>query len=272
MNNPPTILSFFAHPDDETFLAAGTMAYFQERGSKVVVCSATRGEEGEIQEGVPAERATLGEFREEELRNAMRAVGVDDVRFLGYRDSGMAGSETNEAPEAFVQVPVDEAGRAVADLFDDVQPDIVIAFSHEGIYLHPDHIASHNAVVTAIELAAADSTRFRPSAVLWASAPREWFLEVWNVEGNMFAEMPFETIQQMGLPMAELTHAVDVSGYREQIDAAFRAHASQFGGGDPFEWMPDHLSTEFVRYNFFQQASLPWNGKVELPAVFSPLP
>jgi hypothetical protein len=36
--------------------------------------------------------------------------------------------------------------------------------------------------------------------------------------------------------------------------------------------MPDHLSTEFVRYNFFQQASLPWNGKVELPAVFSPLP
>ena len=271
MTETPTILAFFAHPDDETFLAGGTMAYYQAKGSRVVICSATRGEEGEIAEGVPADPETLGEFREDELRRAMKAIGVTDVRFLGYRDSGMAGTETNNAPGAFSQAPVEETGRKVADLFDNVRPDIVIAFSQEGIYLHPDHIASHNAAAAAIEIASSDPARHRPNAVLWTTLPRDWFFRLWETEGNPFAEMPLETIEQMGVPRGELTHAVDVREFRDQIEEAFRAHASQFGTGDPFDWMPEELAAEFSRNNYFVQASLPWNGKAELPDHFRPL-
>lgn len=271
MNDQPTILSIFAHPDDESFLAAGTMAHFRDLGSNVVVCSATRGEEGEIAAGVPANPETLGEFREKELRTAMAEIGVTDVRFLGYRDSGMQGSVTNAAPDAFMQAPIEETSQVVAEMIDDVRPDIVITFSPEGIYLHPDHIAAHKAVVRAFALAGEDRGRHRPEALLFATAPREWFLDLWHVENNPFAELPFETIEQMGVPLAELTHVVDVGDHRERVYAALQAHASQFGTGDPFERIPENIATAFLNYNHFQQSALAWQGNTGLPSVFRPV-
>lgn len=271
MNDKPTILSLFAHPDDETFLTAGTMAHFRDLGSNVVVCSATRGEEGEIAAGVPASRETLGAFREQELRTAMAMIGVTDVRFLGYRDSGMQGTETNAAPDAFMQAAIEETSEVVADLIDDVRPDIVMTFSPEGIYLHPDHIAVHKAVVRAAAIAGKDRSRHRPGALLFATAPREWFLEMWQVEDNPFAELPFETIEQMGVPLAELTHVVDVGDHRERIYEALRAHASQFGTGDPLERIPENIATAFLNHNHFQQSPLTWNGTAALPSVFRPM-
>lgn len=271
MTTLPTFLSLFAHPDDETFQAAGTMARLRELGWHIVVCSATRGEEGEIAEGVAAERATLGAFREGELREAMRTIGVTDVRFLGYRDSGMDGSEANSNPEAFVQVPVEIAARAVADLIDKVKPSIVITFSPEGIYLHPDHIAIHKAVVKAMELIAEDKRRFRPDILLFASTPREWFLALSQIESNPFRDMSPEMLQKLGVPRAELTHRVAVDRYREQVRSALKAHASQFGTVDPLSWLPPEWMAEFLHYNYYQQASLPWNDRAPLPALFEPL-
>jgi len=97
------VLSVLAHPDDESFLCAATLAQFVAGGAAVCVVSATRGEVGEIAEGVDATPDNLGEVRARELRNAMRELGVDDVQFLGYRDSGMAGTADNTHPKALAQ-------------------------------------------------------------------------------------------------------------------------------------------------------------------------
>src|SRR5258708_36153656 len=80
------LMTIFAHPDDETFGMAGTLARATANGHPVAVVSATRGEAGEIAHAELATKETLGRVREQELRSAMAAVGVTDVHFLDYID------------------------------------------------------------------------------------------------------------------------------------------------------------------------------------------
>ena len=95
-----TLLFVFAHPDDEGFGSGGTLAMLASRGAKITLICATSGEVGEISDPALATPETLGEVRREELRRAMAVTGIKDVRFLHYRDSGMAGTEDNEHPDS----------------------------------------------------------------------------------------------------------------------------------------------------------------------------
>ena len=47
-----TIVFFHAHPDDEAIATGGTMAALADAGHRVVLVTATRGELGEIPEGL----------------------------------------------------------------------------------------------------------------------------------------------------------------------------------------------------------------------------
>src|SRR3712207_9369064 len=76
----PRILAVFAHPDDETFCAGGTLAMYAEQGAELMVISATRGDAGQIHDSSAATRGTLGLIREQELRRARseeRRVGKE---------------------------------------------------------------------------------------------------------------------------------------------------------------------------------------------------
>ena len=92
----PALLAVFAHPDDESFGTGGTLAKYATNGTRVVLACATRGEVGEIGDPALARREILGAAREAELRCAARRLGVHEIRFLGYRDSGMAGAAEKE--------------------------------------------------------------------------------------------------------------------------------------------------------------------------------
>ena len=102
------LLAIFAHPDDEAFGTGGTLACYAATGAEVTLVCATRGEVGEIADPSYATRETLGQVREGELRCAAETVGVREVIFLGYRDSGMAGTAENRDPRAFVNAPAEE--------------------------------------------------------------------------------------------------------------------------------------------------------------------
>ena len=69
------ILAFFAHPDDETMLAGGTLALLAHSGSQVHYLSATRGEGGEVGEPPRCKVEELGQVRAEELACAVHALG-----------------------------------------------------------------------------------------------------------------------------------------------------------------------------------------------------
>ena len=79
------MLSIWAHPDDETYLAGGVMAAAAARGQRVVCVSATAGECGTDDPVTwPPER--LGRVRRWEAAAAMAVLGVREHRIIGLPD------------------------------------------------------------------------------------------------------------------------------------------------------------------------------------------
>src|SRR5688500_4597848 len=96
-----TLVSFHAHPDDECIVTGGTIARAARDGHRVVLVFATRGEVGEVPDGFLEPGESLADRREAEARRAAEILGVDRVEFLGYRDSGMADTDTMHDPSSF---------------------------------------------------------------------------------------------------------------------------------------------------------------------------
>jgi LmbE family N-acetylglucosaminyl deacetylase len=135
MDRLGTILSIWAHPDDETYLAAGLMAAAAGRGQRVVCVSATAGEHGTDDPATwPPDR--LGTVRSWEAAASMAVLGVDEHRFLGLPDGALVDHEAD--------------GLAlVGQLLDEVRPDTILTFGPDGMTFHPDHIAVHRWVTEA---------------------------------------------------------------------------------------------------------------------------
>ena len=138
-----TIMAVHAHPDDEVVFTGGALATYAERGIRTVLVTATMGEEGEIHhpELDPEEaRPRLGEIRREELQKAIDILGITDFEYLGYRDSGMAGTEQNGRADNFHNADTEEAAARLVALVRRYQPEIMITYDENGAYGHPDHI------------------------------------------------------------------------------------------------------------------------------------
>jgi len=135
-----------AHPDDESLGFGGTLARYAAEGVDVSLVVATRGERGRFGDGSAPHPGPeeLGRIREGEVREAARALGIGEVRFLGYRDA-----ELDAAPPA-------EAAARVAACLRELEPDVVVTFDPFGVYGHPDHIAISQQTLAGVMLAAAD--------------------------------------------------------------------------------------------------------------------
>jgi len=57
------LLGVFAHPDDETFCAGGTLARYAKDGAEIMVVSATRGEAGQIRDARVGTQRTIAAVR-----------------------------------------------------------------------------------------------------------------------------------------------------------------------------------------------------------------
>ena len=84
---PGRVLSIHAHPDDQEFTVAGTLAKWARAGSTVVTVCITSGNAGSNEYTPPSmTREALAPIREEEQRDACRVLGIAEVIFLGYED------------------------------------------------------------------------------------------------------------------------------------------------------------------------------------------
>jgi LmbE family N-acetylglucosaminyl deacetylase len=89
---PQTLVAVFAHPDNDAYGIAGTVAlHTHDPRFRFVLVLATDGAGGDIREGFPATRETLGAVRRAEDDAAWRALGrVPDRReWLGYEDGAV---------------------------------------------------------------------------------------------------------------------------------------------------------------------------------------
>jgi LmbE family N-acetylglucosaminyl deacetylase len=163
MNNvAPTLLAVLAHPDDESFGMGGTLALYASRGYNVYLVCATRGEVGTVDPEHMRNFRSIAELREAELRCAAEHLGLKEVFFLDYRDSGMPGSPDNSHPDAQVAHSVDEVAGKVVHYIRTLKPDAVFTFDPIGGYRHPDHIHIHQATVLAFEKS--DDASFHPES------------------------------------------------------------------------------------------------------------
>jgi len=234
-------IAAFAHPDDETFSVGGTLARAISLGWRVTAVCATRGEVGEIAPGTKATPETLGTVREQELRAACAALGVTDVRFLGYRDSGMDGTPENTDRRAYMNAPDDEVvGRLAAILRED-QPAVVFTFDESGIYGHPDHKAIHRHATAAFDLAAGPGAR-----LLYTALPKS----VAKMIGEQLraAGVRGGAAGDFGVPDELVDVRADVSAFAGPKRTAVAAHATQVQEWQahlPEEQRMKMLSTEY---------------------------
>src|SRR5205823_13972302 len=103
---------------------AGRLAEFVASGRKVTLGCAPRGEVGEISDPALSTPETLWYTRELELRASMAQIGLSDVRFLPYRDSGMAGTPENEDERSLHQQPAAVVVGELVGIMRDVKPDL----------------------------------------------------------------------------------------------------------------------------------------------------
>jgi LmbE family N-acetylglucosaminyl deacetylase len=255
-----TIVSFHAHPDDESIGSAGTLARAAAAGHRVVLVFATRGELGEPVPGVLEPGEQLPVRRSAECYASAAVIGAKRVEFLGYTDSGMMGEPSNAAPYCFWQADVEHAARLLAVILDEEEPDVLTIYDDNGGYGHPDHIQVHRVGKRAGELAAVP-------VVAQGTVNRDWMVRGLKGAG---AEVP-AGVEAMGKPESEITHRVDAVDFVEQKRAFMRAHASQMAPDHFLLAMPDPMFAMGLGVEFYIVDEQPGLAPELFEELFTPL-
>ena len=243
MAYPGTLMVAFAHPDDETFGMGGTLALYAARGYRVVVITATRGEAGEIQDPSMQGQGSIVDIRQRELQCACEALGIDCPHYLGYRDSGMAGTPDNERGDSFHRANLDEAIEKVVAAIRTDRPQVLVTSEPGGGYGHPDHIKIHQVATRAFHLAG-DPSRYprqrlrhwQPQKLYYVVRPRRFFRAIADYMRQLGID-PNQTghdYERRGEPDEAITTEIDVSDVTDRKRAAFHCHRSQLS---PDGWL-----------------------------------
>jgi LmbE family N-acetylglucosaminyl deacetylase len=178
-----TIVSVWAHPDDETFVAGGIMARAVAQGQRVVCVCATAGELG-TDDPVRWPPDRLGRVRRFEAAAAMAVLGVTEHHFLDLPDGGLA--ELDPGPQV----------ERLAAVLADVRPDTILTFGPDGATYHPDHQAVSRWAGLAWQHAG------RPGRVLHRATTVD-FLAAFGKDYDEWGVYMTEE-RPIGVPMAEL--------------------------------------------------------------------
>ncbi len=219
MSKQKALIFFGAHPDDETFGIGATLAWYAASGVKVYCVCATRGEVGTVDPDFMKGYATVGDLRWAELECAAQVLGLTDVIYLGYRDSGMQGSQDNKHPDALAMAPIEEVAGRMVKILRELKPDVVITHEPGAGYGHPDHIATHNATVKAF-YAASDPTQYSEAGPVFQ--PRKLYF---GVRPHGFIKMMVKLMPLFGQNPHRFgrNKDIDLTG---MIDVEYPVHAA----------------------------------------------
>ena len=278
------ILAIYGHPDDEG-QATGALAHFIASGDKATLVCATRGEVGEISDPSLATPDDLWYVRELELRAAMAQLGLADVRFLDFRDSGMDGTPENNDPRCLHQQPAEVVVKKIVGIMRDTRPHYVFTWDPTGGYGHPDHIAVHKHTVAAYE-ACGDASAFpdagapwTPERLFWGARSMKQFASIWlEMEEKGLLPEPLEPerkerfLKAIAEPDRPVSLIHDARPYIEMKRRATSMHRSQFGENSMFARIPEGMRDRFYGEERYYQARPPWPEGAEPIRGFDALP
>lgn len=195
------LLAVFAHPDDEAFGPSGTLALWAKTRDIYLIC-VTNGDAGQNATSLTAE---LGKIRKKELLQSAEILGIKQVYFLGYKDGSLSNNLYHEVAAKIEQ------------LVEELQPEVLLTFDHQGISGHLDHIFV-SLVTTFI---------FRKTSgvkELYLYGEREESLQ--KLRDSYFIYVP------AGFKQSEIDLTVDISAVWLQKVAAIKVHESQKNDGE----------------------------------------
>lgn len=238
------LLISLAHPDDESFGLGALIGKYVAEGVEVYYLCATDGDVGTVSPELLEGYNSVRELRLAELDRASEILGFKKVFKLGYKDSGMMGSETTKDPDCLWYAGEhhpEDVVRRVVEVIREVQPQVIITFNKYGGYGHPDHIAIQRATTEAFTVAADASYEtgkptYAPQKLYYNNIPKR--VMQWRI---LQVRLRRENPRQLGrnkdidivaiLEHIEPGHArVDIGGYYHIWEAASAAHVSQGGG------------------------------------------
>ena len=256
------LLGAFAHPDDEGIVSGALLQYSTSGVETGLVC-ATRGEVGEIADPALATPENLGQVREGEMRAAAEVLGVHNLWFLDYRDSGMAGTPENADARAFAQASAAEVVGKLVKIIREFRPQVIVTFDESGAYGHPDHIAIYRYTTSAFH-AAADAVQYPDlgpahsvSKLYYSSFPRsalraigEW-MSTQNYEGSFSGLDP----EKLGIPDEQISVWLNVEPWREQKDRSRSMHRTQLDPNNLIAKIPEEIQQNWRSHECYQLAA-----------------
>lgn len=277
-------MTVHAHPDDEASKGPGTVAKAHDQGIHTVLVCCTGGELGDILNPAmdrPEVRDHLAEVRRDELAASAAIIGYDEVVMLGYHDSGMAGSPSNDDPRCFAQADPDEAvGRLVAEIRRH-RPQVIVTYPDEQSgYPHPDHLRVHEISVVAFD-AAADPNAYPDAGEPWQ--PLKLYYTLWSrarlaATHERFValglESPFtpEWFERPDLDH-RITTQVDITGYTDVRGRALLAHRTQVDPESPFWFgLPDDEMRSIHPYDDYVLARSHVDAPIPEADLFAAVP
>ena len=266
------MLVVHAHPDDESISTGGVLAKYSDNGVRTVLTYCTRGEAGDILNPefvAPETGLSITEIRAIELAKAVKVLEVGSVHYLGYRDSGMAGTPENNHPQAFARADKQEATARLVEIIRRVRPHVIVTYNEKGTYLHPDHIMANRITLRAFD-AAGDrdfNTRdglepWQPSRLFYTAIPLERIRRMHRIFIDQGQEPDFDP-EVLGTPAEKISAVIDVRKFLSRKLEALNCHQSQMNPNGIFRRMPEKLREEAMGYEHFEcvQGCPEVNGK-----------
>ncbi|MFN8016190.1 MAG: PIG-L deacetylase family protein [Acidimicrobiia bacterium] len=219
------VLFLHAHPDDEAIFTGGTIAALSAAGHEISVVFATGGELG-----AKTNIDDLAAKRKAEAIRACEILGVRNVRFLEYHDSGL--DESKAPTNSLAKCDVDKAGQELAQIMAELDIETVFCDDENGIYGHPDHRMCHKIGVKAASLHGLD-------CIMETTVDGEYLhfvethvvkdaFDAYGIDPSSNLYRSRSSRQHPGLTSIEITDEVRINGEHILLKRqALQAHSSQ---------------------------------------------
>jgi LmbE family N-acetylglucosaminyl deacetylase len=214
---PKRAMSIHAHPDDQEFTVAGTLAKWSGAGCDVISVVITSGDAGSNDPSHDAAyKPALARLREGEQNAANEILGIKQTIYMHYPDGELE--------------PTLALRKELTKLIRTYKPDVVVTgdpqavFYGNGYINHPDHRAAAQAATYAVFPSAG-------SRLLFAELLKEGF-EPHNVK-RLYLHGPEKPDTW-----------VDISETIDAKLAALKKHASQLGDWDPEKMIREWAAEE----------------------------
>jgi len=256
MDGALKLLAVFPHPDDETLGFGSTFARYAAEGVETYLVCATRGERGWFEsEGPDPGFEGMARIREAELRCAAENLGLREVCFLDYIDGDVDRAE----PKEIIAKIVSQVRR--------IKPQVVVTFSPDGAYGHPDHIAlsqfTNAALVCAADASfASEGSPHRVSKLYYMVDSFDVVNAANEAFGGISMDVDGETRHHVGWQDWQITTRLDNKKHMDKVRLAIQCHKSQLPGYGPIsEWSADELANMFGTGHFYRAFSLVNGGR-----------